>query len=125
MNLYDKILQEIDDEFHYTPLYNFNSMYSRNLHPHEHVKEFISKKVKIEMVSTDEDLYIGQVDGEIIGPLPIEYEAIPDAYEFIRPERSEAEIWFQEKFGKKFTKYCQKLQSSGIEYYDEFSFESY
>jgi len=103
-------------------LYNFNTMYSRTLHPHKHVRDFISKKVKIEMVDSEDEPYIGQVDGEIIGDLPIEYEALSNAYEFICPEVSEAEIWFQEKFGKKFAQYRKKLQESGSSYFKDFHF---
>ncbi len=103
-------------------LYNFNSMYSRNFQPHPKVSEFVSKNVKIEMVNDNDDPYIAQVDGEIIGDLPITYKALRDGYEFIQPEKNEAEQWFQEKHGKKFAKYVKKLRKKGSTYYDDFMY---
>ena len=101
-------------------LYNFNSMYSRSFQPNPNVYEFISKNVKIEMINDDVEPYIGQVDGEIIGNLPINYKALRDGYEFIQPKNNEAEQWFQEKHGKKFAKYVKKLRKKGSTYYDDF-----
>lgn len=101
-------------------LINFNSMYSRNFQPNKNVFEFVSKNVKIEMINEDDEPYIGQVDGEIIGNLPITYKALRDGYEFIQPEKNEAEQWFQEKHGKKFAKYVRKLRKKGLTYYDDF-----
>ncbi|TFH31309.1 MAG: hypothetical protein E4G98_00320 [Promethearchaeota archaeon] len=98
-------------------LYKFNTMYSRTLHPDAHIEEFISEKVKIEMVNGEDDPYIGQVDGEIIGNLPIRYEFLPGGYEFIKPEENEAEQWFIQKFGKKFSAYVETLRKNGIDYY--------
>lgn len=98
-------------------LYKFNTMYSRTLHPDPHIKEFISRKVKIEMVEEENAPYIAQVDGEIIGNLPVEYECLKDGYEFIKPRENEAERWFQRRYGKKFAKHLQKLKERGIKYY--------
>ncbi len=117
-----------DGEFHisivnmgkFELLNNFNLMYSRRLHPHKHIHEIVSKKVKIEMAKSEDEPYIGQVDGEIIGDLPIEYQTLKDGYEFIKPEKFEAEQWFQEKYGKKFHKYCVKLKKKGSHYYSDF-----
>ncbi|MHA1720759.1 MAG: diacylglycerol/lipid kinase family protein [Promethearchaeota archaeon] len=101
-------------------LYNFNSMYSRNFQPHPSVTEFVSKNVEIRMLNEDDEPYIAQVDGEIIGDLPITYKALRDGYEFIQPEINEAEQWFQEKYGKKFERYVRKLRKKGSNYYDDF-----
>ncbi|MHA1584836.1 MAG: diacylglycerol/lipid kinase family protein, partial [Promethearchaeota archaeon] len=98
-------------------LYKFNLMYNRTLHPDIHVREFVSKNVKIEMVNPADDPYIAQVDGEILGEIPIQYESKPDFYEFICPQENEAEQWFQERFGKKFTKHYQKLEAQGNDYW--------
>ena len=120
-----------DGQFHITIiemgrfelLYNFNTMYSRCLHPHKHVTDFSSKKVRIEMVESDDEPYIGQVDGEIVGDLPIDYDFLPGQYEFIKPEQNEAEQWFQENHGKKFTKYLAKLEQQGSDYYSGIRFD--
>ena len=104
-------------------LYNFNTMYSRTLHPHKHIMDIISKKLRIEMVESRDEPYIGQVDGEIIGNLPIEYDFLPGQYEFIKPEQNEAEQWFQEKHGKKFAKYLAKLQQNNSDYYSNTIFD--
>ncbi|MHA1672673.1 MAG: diacylglycerol/lipid kinase family protein [Promethearchaeota archaeon] len=98
-------------------LAKFNTMYSKTLHPDSHIQEFVSKKVKIEMVNEDDAPYIGQVDGEIIGNLPIRYEFLPGGYEFIKPEENEAEQWFMQKYGKKFSAYVERLRKDGIDYY--------
>ncbi|MCF2140058.1 MAG: diacylglycerol kinase family lipid kinase [Candidatus Lokiarchaeota archaeon] len=98
-------------------LYKFNTMYSKTLHPDRHIKEFFSRTVKIEMFSQDDPSYIAQVDGEIIGDLPIQYECIKDGYTFIKPREDEAEKWFKERYGKKFFKYVERLKKNGIDYY--------
>ncbi|MHA1796310.1 MAG: diacylglycerol/lipid kinase family protein [Promethearchaeota archaeon] len=98
-------------------LYKFNTMYSRTLHPDPHIREFIGRKVKIEMVNDNDNPYIAQVDGEIIGKLPVEYECIRDGYIFIKPKENEAEKWFMKRYGKKFSKHLEELQNKGIEYY--------
>ncbi|QEE17340.1 diacylglycerol kinase family protein [Promethearchaeum syntrophicum] len=103
-------------------LINFNSMYSRNFQPHKKVFEFVSKNVKIEMLNNEDVPYIGQIDGEIIGNLPITYKALREGYEFIQPMENEAEQWFQEKHGKKFAKYVNKLRKKGSSYYDDFMY---
>ena len=90
-------------------LINFNKMYSKTLMPHPKVKVFSSKRVKIEMINQTDQPYIAQVDGEIIGDLPVEYEIIPEGYEFIRPETNEVEAWFMAKFGKKYEQHCAKF----------------
>jgi YegS/Rv2252/BmrU family lipid kinase len=98
-------------------LNKFNTMYKRTLHPDPNIFEFISKTVKIEMENPEDESYFGQVDGEIIGSLPITYDMLPDGYTFIRPREDEAEQWFQEKYGKKFKKHCEKLQQTGSDYW--------
>jgi diacylglycerol kinase (ATP) len=81
-------------------LINFNKMYSKSLMPHPNVLEYESKKLKIEMVDPSDEPYIGQVDGEIIGKLPINYEILPDGYEFIKPKENEVLKWFEAKYCK-------------------------
>src|SRR6056297_2224896 len=107
-----------DEKFHITVvdmgrfqlLYNFNKMYSKTLHPHPKAMEYVSEKVEIEMLpeSENEDPYIAQVDGEIIGELPITYGFLKGGYEFIKPEKNEMELYFKENYGKKYEKHCQK-----------------
>ena len=103
-------------------LYKFNTMYSRSLYPDTHLKEFLNKTVKIEMIDITNTPYIAHVDGEIIGNLPVQYETVSNAYEFIKPEKNEAEIWFMEKYGKKFHKHLQKLRKKGSKYYENYEF---
>jgi len=98
-------------------LLKFNSMYSKTLHPDPHVTEYVSKTVKIEMVDQDSEPYIGQVDGEIIGDLPISYDCIPNGFEFIRPEQNEAHEWFMKKYGAKYLKHVRKLQAADVVYH--------
>lgn len=116
----------VDDGFFHISMVNmgkiellrkFNTMYSRTLHPDPHIDEFVSKKVQIEMLHSEDEAYIGQVDGEIIGNLPITYECLADGYEFIKPEVNEAEQWFMERYGKKFQMYVENLRAKGIDYY--------
>ena len=81
-------------------LFQFKRMYSATLLPHPDVFEFQSKKVRIEMVESEDEPYLCQVDGEILGNLPITYETIKDGYEFIRPKTNEVAEAFKEKYGK-------------------------
>jgi diacylglycerol kinase (ATP) len=83
----------------------FKRMYSASLLPHPNVKEYRSKKVRIEMKDPKDEPYICQVDGEILGPLPVTYETIKDGYEFIRPEIDEVAEAFKEKYGRYFYEY--------------------
>ncbi len=83
-------------------LVQFPKMYSASLLPHPDIKEYRSKKVRIEMLNPDDEIYLSQVDGEIIGPLPVTYESIKDGYEFIRPKINEAAEEFKEKYGHYF-----------------------
>ena len=83
-------------------LFQFKRMYSASLLPHPDVFEYQSKKVRIEMVNSEDDPYLCQVDGEILGNLPVTYETIKDGYEFIRPKTNEVAEAFKEKYGKYF-----------------------
>jgi len=76
--------------------------------PHPKIKTFQSKKVRVEMVNTENDPYIGQVDGEMIGNVSITYECLPNAYEFIKPVPDETIDCFMQKYGKKYLKHCKK-----------------
>ena len=83
-------------------LFQFKRMYNATLLPHPDVFEYQSKKVRIEMVESEDDPYLCQVDGEILGNLPITYETIKDGYEFIRPKINEVAEAFKKKYGKYF-----------------------
>jgi diacylglycerol kinase (ATP) len=83
-------------------LFQFKRMYSASLLPHPDVFEYQSKKVRIEMAKSEDDPYLCQVDGEILGNLPVTYETIKDGYEFIRPKTNEVAEAFKEKYGRYF-----------------------
>ncbi len=89
-------------------LFDLKKMYSKTVIPHPKIKTYQSKKIRVEMVKSEDDPYIGQVDGEVIGKLPITYECLPNACEFIKPERDETIDWFMQKYGKKYLKHCKK-----------------
>ncbi len=80
-------------------LFQFKRMYSASLLPHPDVFEYQSKKVRIEMAKSEDEPYLCQVDGEILGSLPVTYETIKDGYEFIRPKTNEVAEAFKEKYG--------------------------
>ena len=103
-------------------LKKFKLMYSRTLHPDKHIYEFISKTVKIEMVNEEDEPFISQVDGEVIGATPIHYKILPLHYEFIRPRNNEAEEWFQEKNKVKFKKHLKRLVDDGNDYWNGYHF---
>jgi diacylglycerol kinase family enzyme len=78
-------------------------MYKATLLPHPDIHEYVSKKVRVEMKDSEEpDPYLCQVDGEILGHLPVNYECIRDGYEFIRPEIDEVAEAFKKKYGRYF-----------------------
>ncbi len=83
----------------------FKRMYSASLLPHPNVNEYRSKKVRIEMKNPKDEPYLCQVDGEILGPLPVTYETIKDGYEFIRPKTDEVAEAFKVKYGRYFYEY--------------------
>ena len=83
----------------------FKRMYSASLLPHPNVTEYRSKKVRIEMKNSNDLPYLCQVDGEILGPLPVTYETIKDGYGFIRPEINEVAEAFKMKYGRYFYEY--------------------
>ena len=80
-------------------LFQFKRMYSASLLPHPDVYEYQSKKVRIEMLKSEDEPYLCQVDGEVLGSLPVTYETIKDGYEFIRPKTNEVAEAFKEKYG--------------------------
>jgi len=80
-------------------LLQFKRMYSASLSPHPDVYEYQSRKVRIEMLNPEDDAYICQVDGEMLGSLPVTYETLKDGYEFIRPQQNEFAEAFKEKYG--------------------------
>lgn len=83
----------------------FKRMYSASLLPHPNVTEYRSKKVRIEMKNSNDLPYLCQVDGEILGPLPVTYETIKDGYEFIHPKTDEVAEAFKVKYGRYFYEY--------------------
>ncbi|MBA7605762.1 lipid kinase YegS [subsurface metagenome] len=83
----------------------FKRMYSASLLPHPNVTEYRSKKVRIEMKNSNDSPYLCQVDGEILGPLPVTYETIKDGYEFIHPKTDEVAEAFKVKYGRYFYEY--------------------
>lgn len=80
-------------------LLQFKRMYSGSLLPHPNVMENQSRKVRIEMVDPKDPPYLCQVDGEILGDLPVTYESVKNGCEFIRPRINEAAEEFKEKYG--------------------------
>jgi diacylglycerol kinase (ATP) len=83
-------------------LFQFKRMYSASLLPHPNVYEYQSKKVRIEMLKSEDEPYLCQVDGEVLGKLPVTYDTIKDGYEFIRPKTNEVAEAFKEKYGHYF-----------------------
>ena len=89
-------------------LFQFKRMYKAKLLPHPNVHEYTSTKVRIEMKNPEEpNPYHCQVDGEVIGNVPVSYECIKDGYEFIRPEIDEVAEAFKEKYGRYFYEYAE------------------
>ncbi len=83
-------------------LIQFKRMYSGSLSPHPNIFEYQSKKVRIEMLNPEDESYLCQVDGEMLGHLPVTYETLKDEYEFIRPQINEVAETFKEKYGHYF-----------------------
>jgi YegS/Rv2252/BmrU family lipid kinase len=77
----------------------FKRMYSASLLPHPNVMEYQSKKVRIEMNNPEDEPYTCQVDGEVLGYLPVTYECLQNGYEFIRPKVNEFAEEFKQKYG--------------------------
>ncbi len=61
----------------------------------------------IEMNNLEDDIYYCQVDGEVLGKIPVNYENISDGYEFIRPKIDEKAEEFKEKYGRYFYDPCE------------------
>ncbi len=84
-------------------LRHFNRMYKATLLPHPNIYEYTSKKVRVEMLNSEEpNPYISQVDGEILDQVPVNYECIKDGFEFIRPEIDEVAEAFKKEHGRYF-----------------------
>jgi len=77
----------------------FRRMYNASLLPHPDISEYQSKKVRVEMKPPEDDSYVCQVDGEVLGTLPVTYECIQEGYEFIRPRKNEFAEEFKQKYG--------------------------
>ncbi len=77
----------------------FRRMYNASLLPHPNIEEYQSKKVRVEMRNLEDEPYSSQVDGEVLGPLPVTYECIQDGYEFIRPRTNEFAEEFKQRYG--------------------------
>jgi diacylglycerol kinase (ATP) len=83
-------------------LKHFNRMFKATLLPHPNIYEYTSKKLRVEMKNPEDDPYHCQVDGEVLGPLPVTYENIENGLEFIRPKVNEVAEAFKEKYGRYF-----------------------
>ena len=57
------------------------------------------------MLNPEDEPYLCQVDGEMLGNLPITYETFKDGHEFIRPKKNEVAEAFKEKYGHFFWDY--------------------
>jgi diacylglycerol kinase (ATP) len=80
-------------------LFQFKKTLSASLLPYPNIYEYQSRKVRIEMLNPDDESYLCQVDGEMLGELPVTYETIKDGQEFIRPKTNEFAEAFKEKYG--------------------------
>ena len=80
-------------------LFQFKKTYSGSLLPYPNIYEYQSRKVRIEMLNPDDDAYLCQVDGEMLGNLPVTYETIKNGCEFIQPQINEFAEVFKEKYG--------------------------
>lgn len=78
-------------------LINFTKMYTKQHLSLHAIHSFESKQVKIEMVDPGVTPYLYQVDGEVLGPVPVTYEVISDGYEFIKPRKNEVLLEFNKK----------------------------
>lgn len=83
-------------------LKHFNRMFKATLLPHPNIYEHTSKKVRVEMKNPEDKPYHCQVDGEVLGPIPVTYENIENGLEFIRPRVDEVAEAFKEKHGRYF-----------------------
>ena len=84
-------------------LRHFNRMYKATLLPHPNIHEFSSKNVRVEMLNpVEQHPYLCQVDGEILGTVPVNYECMVNGYEFIRPKVDEVAEAFKERCGRYF-----------------------
>lgn len=79
-------------------LINLTKMYSKQHLSIHAIHSFESKHVKIEMVDSNVKPYLYQVDGEVLGPVPVTYKAITDGYEFIKPRKNEVLLEFNKKY---------------------------
>lgn len=77
---------------------NFTKMYYKQHLSLPAIHSFTSKHVKIEMLDPEQQPYLFQLDGEVLGPVPVKYEAIADGYEFIKPRKNEVLIEFNKKY---------------------------
>jgi diacylglycerol kinase (ATP) len=82
-------------------LVDFSKLYDKSLLPHPNITTFRSTRVRIEMLDAADTPYLAQVDGEIVGDLPVEYKILPDFYPFLAPECNEADEWWAQKYRKK------------------------
>ncbi|TXT58134.1 MAG: Diacylglycerol kinase [Promethearchaeota archaeon] len=89
-------------------LYDFNKMYSASVLPHPKIYEYESEKVRIKMKNSEDEPYLCQVDGEVLGEIPVSYEVIKDGYEFIQPKVDEVAEAFKEKYGRYFYECSEK-----------------
>jgi diacylglycerol kinase (ATP) len=98
-----------DGEFHvvilgkmskFRVMLNFTKMYYKQHLSLHAIHSFESKHVKVEMLHPEKKPYLYQIDGEVLGPVPVTYEAIADGYEFIKPRKNEVLLEFNKKYEK-------------------------
>jgi diacylglycerol kinase (ATP) len=77
---------------------NFTKMYYKQHLALPAIHSYESKKVTIEMLHPEKNPYLYQLDGEVLGPVPVTYEAIADGYEFIKPRKNEVLLEFNKKY---------------------------
>ena len=56
------------------------------------------------MINEEDEPYFYQVDGEPIDTLPVTYECLPEAHDFIKPKEDEVLIEFNKKHKKEINK---------------------
>ncbi|MBD3186737.1 YegS/Rv2252/BmrU family lipid kinase [Candidatus Bathyarchaeota archaeon] len=81
-------------------LANFSKMYKKKHLDLPEIHDFTAKTIEIEMVDPGDEPYLAQVDGEMIGTLPVRYEVLPAAHEFIMPPTDEVLDAFKEKYAR-------------------------
>jgi diacylglycerol kinase (ATP) len=88
-------------------LKDFSKMYDASVSPHPKIHEYAAKKVRIEMLRPADPPYICQVDGEVLGEIPVSYELLPTEYPFIMPKCDEVAEAFKCKYHRDFHEHAR------------------